>query len=131
MVAPEGGGVDEGDEAVDEHCKRDAVGVYGVCGRRVVLGLPRPNVCGAGGEEVDSQQRARRDECVKVAVVTPTHAVIQPHAMVVLRLDAVVAYAAVVAARGAPDVTRFAVFCGDFEGAVLRDGGFDNDPVGG
>jgi len=50
---------------------------------------------------------------------------------VVLRLDAIVAHAAVVAARGSPNIAGFAVFGGNFKGAVLGGSGANHDPIRG
>ena len=49
--------------------------------------------------------------------------------MVILRLDAVIAGAAVVRAWGSPDVARFAVLGGDFHGGVGGGGADDHGPV--
>jgi hypothetical protein len=51
--------------------------------------------------------------------------------MMILRFDAIVANAAVMTPRRAPDVAGFAEFGWDFEGSVLSSCGAYHDPIGG
>ncbi|KFY06261.1 hypothetical protein V492_08095 [Pseudogymnoascus sp. VKM F-4246] len=86
-------------------------------------------------DAVHSHQRSSRYEGEEIPVVPPPHTVVQPHAVVVVRLDAVIADAAVVAAGRAPDMTGLAVFHGHLHGcagwevpredARVGDGGVD------
>jgi len=84
-----------------------------------------------GGEEVEAQERARGHKGEEVAVVAPADAVVEPDAVVVLRLDAVVANAAVVGACGPPYVAALAVFGGDLHGSGGRVGREHGRPGGG
>ena len=63
-------------------------------------------------EKEKSEQCGSTYENKKVAVVSASDTVVKPDAMMVLGLDAVVTHAAVVCARGAPDVAAFAVLGG-------------------
>lgn len=129
VVRHERDGVQERDEPVDDHRERDAQ----LPQRRPET---RPVAVRAGQElpqrrerEVQPQQRRRRDEGEEVAVVAAADAVVEPHAVVVVRLDAVVAEAAVVRARGPPDVAGAAVLDGDLHGRRGLVGGLDEVPV--
>ena len=82
-----------------------------------------PNAC---AEEVDSQKRSAKHESEEVAVVPPADAVVEPDAVMVLSLDTIIAYSAVVAARWTPDIACLAVFGRNLEctircGVVLYD----------
>lgn len=94
--------------------------------------LPQHDMRDRQRQDIQRQQRRRRDKRKKVPVVAAPDAVVQPHAVVVLRLDAVVAHAAVVAARRPPDAACAAVFHGDLDGDQVFRGRADARPgVGG
>jgi hypothetical protein len=130
VVSPQRSRVHESKEPEDEHGEGDSVLINRMRTRAVVLPPPCPDMPCARSEEVYPHERATGNESEEVPVVPSSHAVVEPEAMVVLRLDAVVADAAVVAARRAPDVAGFAEFGRDFEGAVLGGRGPDHYPVG-
>ena len=68
----------------------------------------------SGSEEAkDSGSSHEREE---ISVIASSNAIIQPHTVVVVGFYTIVADAAVVPARGAPEVAGAAVFCGDFHG---------------
>lgn len=84
-----------------------------------------------GGPQVDAEKGARGDKGEEVPVIAPPDAVVEPQAVVVLRVNAVVAHAAVMAARRSPDVARLAVLGRYFKGAVLCNGRKHDDPFRG
>jgi hypothetical protein len=79
-------------------------------------------------KKAKTQQRPTRHKSEEVAIVAPPHAIIQPDAVVVLSLNAVVAASAVVGARRAPDFAGFAELGRDFHGDVLVGAGEDRRP---
>lgn len=129
VVAHEGGGVAEGQGAVDDHGERDAEVVDGGAeGDGFAAGVDE-DLGEGGAEEEEGDERARGDEGEEVAVVAAADAVVQPDAVVVVGLDAVVAQAAVVRAGRTPDVAGPAVLDGDLHGGGGGLGGLDQRPV--
>lgn len=82
-----------------------------------------------GEGEEDSQNRTKADEGEEVSVIAPPYAVIDPHTVVILRLYAIIANSAVVAARGAPDVTGLAILGRDIHGSGLHGGRLHHSPL--
>lgn len=72
----------------------------------------------AGGPEKYSCHGGGGHEGEEVAVVASPDTVVEPHAMVVLSVDAAVAYAAVMASRWSPYLACFAVLHWHFKCAV-------------
>ena len=132
MVAPQADGIRGDENGVDDHCKWHAP-----CVDRVLetpsglLMLPYKQMRQACAEQEQSQNGSACDVGEEVSVVPPADAVIEPYAVVVLRLDTIVANTAVVRARWAPDVARLAVLGGDFHCLCLGSGGSDRYPFGG
>lgn len=74
----------------------------------------------AYANQVEGEDGGRCDKGEEVSVVALADAVIQPHAMVIVRLDAVIAKTAVVGTRRPPDVARPAVLDGKLHGGSRR-----------
>jgi hypothetical protein len=91
------------------HGERNAPCIDGFAKRGTVPRPPNQYMRQASPEEKKPKKSRCTDEDEKVAVVATTNAVVEPHAVVVLRLDTVVADATVVGARWAPDVAALAV----------------------
>jgi hypothetical protein len=72
----------------------------------------------AEGKQHQAQQRRGGDVGEEVPVIPPSDTIVQPDAMMILRLDARIADSAVMCARRAPDVAAFAVFGRDLHGLV-------------
>ncbi|KFY21059.1 hypothetical protein V493_07584, partial [Pseudogymnoascus sp. VKM F-4281 (FW-2241)] len=88
-------------------------------------------LAGDGAAEIkDRHGCPGRDKGEEIPVVATADAVVEPHAVVVVRLDAVIADAAVVAAGRTPDMTGLAVFDGDLHGCAGGEVGFDDQPRG-
>lgn len=67
------------------------------------------DLCETGSSKVETHNRSSCDEGEEVAVVATTDAIIEPYTVMVLRLDAIIAYSAVVASRWAPDIAGLAI----------------------
>lgn len=80
-------------------------------------------------EEIGGEQGCRADKGEEVPVVTASDAVVEPHAVMVLRLDAGIAYFAVVTTGRAPYAAGTTVFDGHFEMNVVLFGGLDEGPA--
>jgi hypothetical protein len=130
VVAHEGGGVESGDEAVDGESKGEAEVVDGGARGEALAVAVDKNLRQRGASQVQPQKGGAADEGEEIAVVAAANAIVEPDAVVVLRLDAVVAQAAVVGARRAPDVARLAVLGGHLHGGGVGEGGLDQDPFG-
>lgn len=79
--------------------------------------------------EIQAENGGGCHECEKVPVVAAANAVVKPDTVVVLCFDAIVADAAVVAARRTPDAAGTAIFYGDFEVDLGGLGRFDEGPT--
>ena len=84
----------------------------------------------ARSKQVDCQDCCQGYETKKVAVVASANTIVQPDAVMVLRINAVVANPAMVASGRPPDVTGLTVFGGDLEGPVRLIMRGDYDPLG-
>lgn len=130
VVACKGEWISRGEEGVDDHGEGDAPGVDGGAEGRVVAVHPEEDVRQARAKEVETEQRATEHKGEEVSIVAASDAVVQPHAVMILGLDTIVADAAVVCARRAPDVTRLAVLGWDLHCGRGRGGGDDHCPFG-
>lgn len=129
VVAHEGGGVGEGQATVDDHGKGDAEVVDGGAERDGLATRVDKDLSEGCAEEIERNERGRGDEGEEVAVVPAANAVIEPDAVMIVRLDTVVAEAAVVSPGRAPDIAGAAVLDGDFHGGGGRLGRFDQRPI--
>lgn len=91
MVPHQCGRVEEADKAKDDQRERNAEMVDGAAKRDGLLIHVQQNLRQARADEEKAEQGGRGDEGEKEAVVAPTDTVIEPHTMVILRLDTVVA----------------------------------------
>jgi hypothetical protein len=110
VVHGQGDGVAAGQDGKDSRGQRAAVLPVGqgVAKRHVVL-VGKDEYLGQGGSQHEERkQRSRGDEGEEVSVVTSADAVIEPHAMMVLQLDTVVAVSAVMTSWRSPDLTSLA-----------------------
>jgi hypothetical protein len=87
------------------------------------------DVCETSGEEEAADNRTSGDEGEEVAVVSTSDAVIEPDAVVILSLDAVVADSTVVTSRWPPDIAGLAVLSGDFHSSSGRLSGLYHRPI--
>jgi hypothetical protein len=76
------------------------------------------DMCQTSTKQKKRHHCARRNECKEVAVVPPTNAVVEPHTVMIVSFDAVVAHSTMVATRGSPDVAGLAVLDGHFHGGI-------------
>ena len=83
----------------------------------------------AAKDQVETKYCPRAYESKKVSIVSSPDAIVDPGAVVVLSLNAVVTDSAVMAPRRPPDVARFAIFGRVLERYVLPTS-FDVDPFG-
>lgn len=102
------------DEPIDHHGEGNGVVVDGLGERDLVAGHVDEYLGEGCADQVQRKQSCGRDKGEEVAVVAPSDAIVQPHAMMVGGLDAVIAHPAVVGARRAPDLTCLTVFGRDF-----------------
>lgn len=73
--------------------------------------LPVPdNVVDSHNSEIQGNCRCGADKCHKVAVVTAANAVVEPYAMMVMKLNAVITNSAMTDAGRAPDPTGGTIF---------------------
>lgn len=94
-----------------------------------LLSLPENKVEEAQYNEIQSENGGGSHEREEVPVVAAPDAVVKPDTVVVLGFDAVIADAAVVAARRAPDAAGAAIFYGDFEVDLGGFRGLDKGPA--
>lgn len=83
----------------------------------------------AGGHGEEAQHHARRDEGEEESIVALPNAIVDPHAVVVMTVDAVVAESAVMPTRRSPDVTGPAMFDWHLHSSRFRLGRLDQSPV--
>lgn len=116
VVAHQRGRVQEAEAPVEHHGEGHRVVVDGLGEGGVLAVHVDEDLREGGADEEEGEQRGGRHEGEEVAVVAPPDAVVEPHAVVVRGLDAVVAHAAVVRAGRPPDVAGLAVFGWHFHG---------------
>lgn len=116
MVAHERGWVQECKKPDDNERKWSAEMVDGLGKGNILTLHVQKYLCEARGNEVRRQNRGRSDKGEKVTIVALADAVVEPHAVVVVAFDAVVAKATVVGTRGSPDVAGPAVLDRNFHG---------------
>ena len=131
VIAHQRGRIDEGEEAVDEHGKGDAEVADGLGKRDPLEVLVDEDLGERRPGEVEPQERGAADKSKEIAVVATAHTVVEPDAVVVLGLDAVVAQAAVVSAGRPPDAACLAVLGGHLHRGGFRVGGLDKSPFRG
>lgn len=78
--------------------------------------------------EKDSQKGTGADKGEEVPVIAPANAIVEPNAVVILSIYAVVADTAVVATWRSPDVAGFAILYRYFHGCVQRARRLDSGP---
>lgn len=76
-------------------------------------------MCQTSTNQKDGQDGARADESKKIAIVSATNTIVEPHAVMVEGFDTVVADAAVIAARRPPNTTCLAVFHRHVHGSYI------------
>ena len=115
-------------QAVDEHGEWESVIADRLIERNVVCGGVSQTVTEAAEYQKDAEQRARADECEKEAIIAPPHTIIDPDAVMVYCLHAVVTYTAVMTPRWTPNVARFAVLCWHIHGCIDIAGRLNHGP---
>lgn len=97
--------------------------------------LPHQEVGQRCGEQEQTQNSARCDKGEEISVVASADAVVQPHAVMVLRLHAGIADTAVVSTGRTPNIARLAVLDWYLHGGVGAGGqgskGANSDPFRG
>lgn len=129
VIAHERSRVTEGEEADDDKSKWYTEMCHGGSEGDVLSALIDEHLNEAGGDNIYSQQGRRGNKCEEVSVVAFSDTVVQPDAMMVVTLDAVVAHPAVVSSRWSPDVAGSAVFHGKFKSGSTRVRGLYLRPV--
>lgn len=76
-------------------------------------------------DQVGGENCGRGDKCKEISVIAFSDTVIEPDTVVVVGLDTVIAEAAVMSTRRAPDVASPAVLNRDFHGSRVGLGRFD------
>ena len=71
------------------------------------------------GEE-NTQKSPSAHKCKKVSIISSANTVIDPHAMMILGLYAIITSSAMVTSRWSPNVTGFAVLGRNVHGGVSR-----------
>lgn len=124
MVSHQRSWIGNGKDRVDDHRERDAPMIYTFRKTDMALICIHNNLRQTRSKYIKSQKRTCRKEHEEIPVIATAYTVVDPDAMVVLRFDAVVADAAVVAPGWSPDIAGFAVLCGHFHGCCAGGGGF-------
>lgn len=114
---------------VDDHGEWHSEVVYGCAERDILPVHIDQNLSKACAEKVESDKRTRRDEGEEIAVVSSSHTVVDPNTMMILSLDAVVTYPAMVTTCRSPDIASFAVLGWHFHCCCGRLSGLDHGPV--
>lgn len=110
MVPHKRRGVEGEQGTVNDENKRYPEVVHRLAERDALLVHVHDELGYRDADEVYAKQRCRAHEREEIAVVAPADTVVQPHAVMVLSFDTVVAEPAMVCSRGAPYVARFAEF---------------------
>lgn len=131
MVQGQAEGVGSPEDCIDTHSKRNAPFGNGIAECSSVSRSPHEHVYQTSDQEVHAKKCGRHDKCEKVAIVSSTNAVVEPHTVMILRLNAVVTYTTVMGPRRSPDVAALAELGWDFHGCVSAGGRNDHDPFGG
>lgn len=113
MVAPETSWVREDQDAVNHHRKcslSSPVTLYCIRESCIISIHPDEEVGKRCSKKEPGQECPGHDEDKELAVVSAANAIVEPDAVVVLRLDASVAYPTVVRSGWSPDLTGLAEF---------------------
>lgn len=92
------------EDSVHAHGKRHAPNVDGMPKGGVVSLPPDQHMRQAGSQEEETQKCTRRNKGQEIAVIPASDTVVEPHAVMVLGLDARVAHTAVMSSWRSPDV---------------------------
>lgn len=84
-----------------------------------------------GSEQKQPDERSGRHEGEEVAIISPANTVVEPDAMMILRLNAIVTDTAMMGSRGTPDVTCLAVLRWHLHGGSGTRVGPDRRPSSG
>lgn len=115
MVAHKRSWVAEGEEPDNDKSERHAEMCHSRGEGNVLPALVDEHLDEACGNDVHGQKSRRSDKGEKVSVVAFSNTIVQPDAVMIMALNAVVAHSTVMSTRGAPDITRSAVLHGEFE----------------
>ena len=86
----------------------------GIAEGDVLSALVHKDLCQRGSHKIQGTNRRSGEECEEVSIIASSDAVVDPDTMMIGRLDAVVAEAAVVSPGRSPDVAGLAVLCRHF-----------------
>jgi len=117
------------DSTINDHGKWNSEVVY-CCAEGDILPVHvDQNLSEACAEKIESDKRTRRDEGEEVTVVSSSYTVIDPDTVMILSLNAVVTYPAMVTTCRSPDIAGFAVLGWHFHCCCSRLSGFNHGPV--
>jgi hypothetical protein len=116
VIYPEGSWIWKAQQPIYEHGERNAVLVDGGRKRNMPPVVVIYNLAQGCKSQEESQNSRGTDEREEVAVVASSHAVVQPHAVVVERFHTIVANSAMVAPRRSPYIASLAILDRDIHG---------------
>ena len=119
MITPEGEGVRRGNESINEPGKCSLVFVDGAAESDLLTSRMQGKMCNAGTDEKKPENGRRGYKGEEIAVIPSANAVVQPHAVMILRFDTVIADTTMMGSRWTPDVAGFAVFRWHFHSCGL------------
>lgn len=131
MVQGQAEGVGSPENCIDTHSKRNAPFGDGIAKCGSVSRSPHEHVYQTSDQEVHAKKCGGHDKCEKVAIVSSTNAVVEPYAVMILRLDTVVTDTTVMGSRRSPDIAALTELGWDFHGCVSAGCRNDHDPFSG
>ena len=130
MVTPKGGRIRRRQKTVNEHGEGYPPVIDGSFEGDALLRLISQTVPKAGEGKKDAQYSTETNEGKEVSVITPSNTVVDPPAMVVLCLYAVIANPAMMAPGRPPDVACLTIFGWHVHGCSLHGSRLNHCPFG-
>lgn len=116
VVTHQGERVEQTNDSVNHHGERDPEVAHSFAEQYSFPGPIDQDLGKTGPDEIGGEKRRCANKGEEVSVVSASNAVVKPHAMMVLRLNAIIAEPAVVGTRRSPDVAGAAMPNRDFHG---------------
>jgi hypothetical protein len=108
MICPKRRGIRSDQDAIDHHCEGHPVGIDRVAKFRMIMARlsvnPDEKMRQRCSKEEKSQNRSASDEGKEISVIAASNASVEPDTVMILGFDTVVAHAAMMSARGSPEI---------------------------
>lgn len=119
VVSSQTCGIHKYEKPVYEHREGDPVLIDGFIQADAVLASILPAESKTHKAEVDTEDGTKADEGEEVSIVATTHAIIEPHAVMILCIHTAIADTAMVGSRWTPNVADGTVFDRNIHGTTV------------